>query len=440
MMKKTLLFLALAGLLFTTSCLKDQKDYFDKSSAERLQEVQDQLRDLLAGNQYGWRMEYFIGNSEQDRGGRNLTLKFGEVQDTVCVRSEEYVDSSYTSHFKLSGDDGPVLSFDTYNSILHKYAVPSSSYYEARGGDFEFLIIEYSAEKIVLKGKRSGRTSTLYPLSEDAGTFTNRLHQSDKVFHISSFDGTLAGTAVKGEVDVRNRQFTITEKLDDEYADAQTTTIPYILTDQGIQFYQPEEFMGATLDFLAFSPADTTLTGNGVSLKGFIPKDWCPFEFFEGSYMFLHNDGMFQVELTPEEDQETYRASGIGTNFDIFMYYDIKTGRLNIEAQFVAEKGKDTVLQEGDNYVILAPRGTSGYFGLDGEGYSTAWNLREDRPVYTWEDNGRNARFMCSELMLRLYNMTDGFVRDSQGYSMGPSVAKFTGNKGSLTPKSMQKR
>lgn len=439
-MKKAMTILAAAVLALTTSCLKDQKDYFDKSSAERLQEVQDNLRALLADNPYGWRMEYFIGNTEQDRGGRNLALKFGKDLDTVCVRSEEYLDSSCTSHFKLTADDGPVLSFDTYNDILHKYAVPSSSYYEARGGDFEFLIIDYSAERIVLKGKRSGKTSTLYPLTEDANAFTNRLHRTDKAFYVSSFEGTLGSTAVQGEIDVRNRQFTITEKLDDEYADAQTTTLPYILTEKGLQFYQSEEFMGTTLESLAFSAADTTLTGNGVSLKGFIPKDWRPYEFFEGSYMFLHNDGMFQIELLPTEDQESYRASGFGTNFDIYMFYDIKTGRLNIEAQFVAEKGKDTVLQEGENYVIMAPLGTSGYFGLDGEGFSTAWNMREDRPVYVWENNGRNARFISSELMLRLYNLSDGFVRDSQGYSVGPSVAKFNGNRGSLTPKSMQKR
>jgi len=439
-MKKLTFFLMSAVVVLASSCLKDQKDYFDKSSAERLQEVQENLRALLADNQYGWRIEYFIGNTEQDRGGKNLTLKFGKDLDTVCVRSEEFVDSSFTSHFKLTGDDGPVLSFDTYNGILHKYAVPSSSYYEARGGDFEFLIIDYSPEKIVLKGKRSGKTSVLYPLAEDAKTFTERLHQSDKAFYVSSFEGTLGSTAVKGEIDVRNRQFTITEKLDDEYADAETTTLPYILTEKGLQFYEPEEFLGTTLESLTYSAADTTFSAAGVSLKGFIPKDWRPYEFFEGSYMFLHNDGMFQIELVPTEDQESYRANGFGTNFDIFMFYDIKTGRLNIEAQFVTAKGSDEVLQEGENYVIMAPLGESGYFGLDGEGYSSAWNMREDRPVYVWENNGRNARFMSSELMLRLYNLTDGFVRDSQGYSMGPSVAKFNGNKASLTPKSMQKR
>lgn len=440
MKKRISLLLMIAALGLASSCLKDQQDYFDKSSAERLQEVQENLRALLAENQYGWRMEYFIGNTEQDRGGRNLTLKFGKDLDTVCVRSEEFVDSAFTSHFKLTGDDGPVLSFDTYNAILHKYAVPSSSYYEARGGDFEFLIIDFSSEKIVLKGKRSGKTSVLYPLNEEAETFTERIHQADKAFYVSSFNGMLGSTAVTGEIDVRNRQFTITEKMDDEYADAETKTLPYILTKDGLQFYKAEEFMGTTLETLVYTAADTTLTANGVSLKGFIPQDWRPYEFFEGSYMFLHNDGMFQIELIPQDDQESYRANGFGTNFDIFMFYDIKTGRLNIEAQFVTEKGKDTVLQEGDNYVIMAPLGESGFFGLDGEGYSSAWNMREDRPVYVWENNGRNARFMSSELMLRLYNMTDGFVRDSQGYSMGPSVAKFNGNKGSITPKSMQKR
>lgn len=438
-MKKYLILIAFLGVLTLPSCLKDQQDYFDKSSAERLQEVQDQLRVLLATPQYGWRMEYFIGNTDQDRGGKNLTLEFGAEQDTVRVRSEEYRDSSVTSHFKLSSDDGPVLSFDTYNAILHKYAVPSSSYYEARGGDFEFLIISYSEDLIVLKGKRSGRTSKLYPLTGKAKDFANRLYDADRLFHVGSFEGTLGGTPVKGEIDVQNRQFTITEKLEDEYADARTETLPYILTEKGLMFYESKEFLGTTLDALTFSAADTTLVGSGISLKGFIPKDWCPYEFFEGSYMFRHKDGMYEITLEPFSEGESYRVTGFGTNFDIFLLYDIRAGRLNIEAQFVAEKGKDTALKEGNDYIVLAPVSTSGFFGLEGEGYSTAWNLREDRPSFNWEDNGVNPRFTCEQLMLRLYNPSEGFVRDKDGYTVGPSTAKFTGNKGSITPLSMQK-
>lgn len=425
-------------MLLLPSCLKDQKDLFTDSSAERLQKCLNQVSDLLVSSPEGWRMEYFIGNVDQDRGGRNISLEFNAEANSVRVRSEEHRDSSFVSLYKLTEDDGPVLSFDSFNPLLHKYAIPSSSYYEARGGDFDFLIISYKEDEIVLKGKRSGKTCKLYRLNEPAETFINRMYDNSRAFYVSSFTGTINGVAVTGDIDVRNHQFTFSQ-VDDE--DADPISLPYILTDKGLQFYEPTEFKGSTLESVEYHPADTSFTANSVNLKGYIPADWRPYSFFAGKYIFNHDAGSLSIELIPEGDEEEYfRVKGLSDTFDLLFDYDIRTGRINLSAQLAAQKDSDFVVMEGTNYVLCVPLSTNGFFGTESTyGYTAAWNMSEERPRFNWVDKGLAPRFITEGYYLRLYNMADGFVRDDSGSSVAPKDNFFKGNLSSIIPKSMSK-
>ena len=438
-------FAAALLLLLVPSCLKDYVDYFDQSAAERLQAVQKKTRETLAKPKYGWRMEYFIGNVDYDFGGKNLTLQFGAELDTVRVMSEEYRDSSFTSYFRFTNDDGPVLSFDSFSPILHKYAIPSSSYYESRGGDFEFLIINCTDEEIVLKGKRSGKISKLYPLTEPADDFIDRMFDFNKAFYVGSFTGTCGTTAVRGKIDVLNKQFTIQEDLD-EYGqiDPVLETSPYILTEKGIKFYEPVTFKETVLESIDFQPADTSFSAPSLSLKGYIPKDWLPFEFFGGKYMLEHEEGMFTIELTPEPEELVYYVKGMSPDFDMFFGYDIVAGRLILQAQFVGKPGSMEALKEPLGYVIFVPLSTNGYLlGEDESGFMAVWNGNTEKPRYKWQDRGLTPKFITESFMLRLYDLSEGFVRDDAGYSMGPQTVTFTPSNGkkptSIKPTNMTK-
>lgn len=420
--------LALA-VCFSQSCLKNQVDYFDQSAAERLQAVLTQTRATLAKPQYGWRVEYFIGNVDQDRGGKNMTFQFGAKEDTVRVMTEELRDSSFTSYYRFTNDDGPVLSFDSFSPILHKYAIPSSSYYEARGGDYEFLIIKCTDEEVILKGKRSGKITKLYPLTEPADDYIERCYQLNRNFYVSSFKGTCGSTAVVGTIDVLNKQFTISEDID-QYSreEPETETVPYILTDTGLKFYEPLEFLGETYDAVSYSPADTSFTsGPSLNLKGHIPADWLPYEFFEGKYLFTHSDGSFTIELIPTEDRETYTVKGMSPKFDLFFSYDIVSGRIGLDAQFVAKLNTEEAYHERLGYVILVPLSTEGYLGTDDmNGMAAIWNGDTANPRYTWADKGLTPKFITESYLLRLYDLADGFVRNAEGSSMGPQTVAFT--------------
>ena len=246
-----ILAMSLVGLLAVCaqSCLKSYVEYFDTSSAERLTTYLTDLDKMLGGEQYGWRMEYFVGNEDGDFGGINIALQFDADKGEVTAMSEEDAEAAYTSHYVLTTDSGPVLSFDTYNPILHKYGTASSEYYEGRGGDYQFFIIGYDKDKkeVHLKGKRNGKFCNLYPLSEPIGEFNARMYENNRNFHVSTFEGFIDGNKVTGDIEVDNHQFIAYEMEpygQDEHGQtlydiSKTVTQPYIVTEDGIRFYEP---------------------------------------------------------------------------------------------------------------------------------------------------------------------------------------------------------
>ena len=156
--------LAGVSVLSAQSCLKDQADVFDSSSSERLQAYIEQTREILTSNEKGWIMEYYPG-SGQSKGGYAYYLAFTDAEVTASYELDP--ENSYKSVYKLTTATGAVLSFDSYNQALHHFATPSSTEYQAKGGDFEFTIVSVSPEKIGLRGKRSGNHYDLYPYDSD---------------------------------------------------------------------------------------------------------------------------------------------------------------------------------------------------------------------------------------------------------------------------------
>lgn len=442
MKTKRILTACLLGLvaLGAQSCLKSYVEYFDTSSAERLTTYLADLDAMLGGEQYGWRMEYYVGNEDGDFGGINIALKFDADKGEVTAMSEEDETAAYTSHYVLTTDSGPVLSFDTHNKILHKYGTASSEYYEGRGGDYQFFIIGYDkTEKVVkLKGKRNGKFCTLYPLSEPIASFNAKMYEYCRNFYVSSFDGFIDGQKVTGDIDVNNRQFTAyemeiygqDEQGQPKYDIAETKTVPYIVTEKGIHFYEPLEIFGKTFEELGFnfdmSKTDTLLTStaNNIAFKGHIPADWLPYDFFEGSWtLTYYNNARLTLTLTPEGDKQTYRVKGFSRQFDLMFNYNIKKGRLELLAQHCRKPDTDDVIWEGEGqrtYVRLCAWEDGGYltfstdvgmeaalkatYGPDGK---IDMDATLERPTFNWIDNGGSRSIKTDSFLLYLYDTDD---------------------------------
>lgn len=271
-------------------------------------------------------------------------------------------------------------------------------------------------------------------------------------FYVGTFEGEIDGQKVTGDIDVRNHQFTAYEMevfgTDKDgkplYDIANTVTVPYILTEQGLSFYEPIEVFGKTLENLDFNfnltQSDTTFRAPavGVVFKGKIPSDWLPYEFFEGTYTFTYGStfgsgtAINGVQLIPEEPGVSYRVKNLGKQFDLLMEYNIRTGRLELRYQAILQPDSDEVIVE-DNHliVVLLPWALgpdSGGLWMNPDlGMMTVWNGSTTNPSFDWKDNGGSRKFETTSFLLYYYDTDE--TADSPYYDVAEKYT-FAGNSG----------
>lgn len=332
---------AAAMLLPAQSCLKEEKDVFETSSSARMQEYIQEVKDILLDGNKTWFLDYYAGNSAQ-YGGYSYVLKFQGV-DQVVAASELDPEQEYTSLYKFTYDNGPVLSFDTNNPVLHYFATPSSTSYEAMHSDFEYMILSYSKEKIELLGKRSATKYILRPYDSEMTPleYVAAVAENAENFCAPSFEGKIGETEVTGSVDVNNRWITIVYGSgEDDYTEA-----PFVFTNDGMRLYYPLVVDGCTIDYLWYVANNNLLTNGVFTLKGKLPDDYVPYSEFAGDFEFGYYNGTrtFNVTLTPTEDGSGYVMSGLNPNFTVNLTYDKGLGRLRWNTQVVGVDGSTTV-------------------------------------------------------------------------------------------------
>lgn len=162
-------YLLLIGLFAATmvACSRDEESLFDKSAAERAQEAIETAFDVLTSNEAGWEVAYFP-NLEASSKGYNMVWKFnanGKVSATAknstTTMNKMMTDSAST--WAVKSDYGPILTFDTYNKVIHAFSDPQEN---GAGllGDYEFLILKAAPEVVILKGKKHSAYSVMRPM------------------------------------------------------------------------------------------------------------------------------------------------------------------------------------------------------------------------------------------------------------------------------------
>ena len=167
-MKKYIYIVVLALASVLCACSRDEDSLFDKSASERAQEAMENATELLPQPAAGWEMIYFANPESR---GYNIILRFdknGRVTATaknkVTTNDKMMTDSLSTWTVKL--DYGPILSFDTYNDVFHAWADPQNDG-DGLLGDYEFLILSATPERVLLKGKKHEGYSIMRPMPID---------------------------------------------------------------------------------------------------------------------------------------------------------------------------------------------------------------------------------------------------------------------------------
>ncbi len=238
-----------------TACAGEEEDLFDKSAAERLNEMSSIYSQRLEAQPAGWAMQYYPTDDED---GYLILADFNADHSVKVAMNNAFTGNKYKedeSVWDVITDNGPVLSFNTYNELLHIFSDPSDTYGGETGtgigGDYEFVIVDApeDASYMMLKGKKRGTYTLLTPLEEgtdfetylsDVITFQNTYLSAsapNKLFLIKHGTETIQGQTFKFNLNAASngRRAMVTPEGLDEITYG--ILYPFLVTKRGGKFY-----------------------------------------------------------------------------------------------------------------------------------------------------------------------------------------------------------
>lgn len=259
-MKKVIYILASVALTFSMmSCNNDEDPIFDDSAANRLDKAQSDYAKVLTDRGGKWLMEYF---SNEEEPGYPFVLEFKKSGEVTMTTNNKWmtprdVTASASSLWQMKSDDGVVLSFDTYNPLLHIFTDPenykdpdsgnaqddSAIDHTGNGhlGDYEFVVINVSDDEntVRLKGKKRGYYIYLRRLDEstDPVAYIDKCIEIGKTLFSQQVKRVFLTMGDNGErFVVSNNKGIITAYPEKGDNITQSSTASSIITPQGLRF------------------------------------------------------------------------------------------------------------------------------------------------------------------------------------------------------------
>ena len=123
-MKKIFYFtLALALAAGVSSCKNEEDDIFDDTAANRLEQYKKDYANVFTDKGGKWALEYFANTEEP---GYVFVVTFDKNGSVEVAGNNKWTPTtSFSTDNSLWGmisDDGPVLSFNSYNKVLHVFS------------------------------------------------------------------------------------------------------------------------------------------------------------------------------------------------------------------------------------------------------------------------------------------------------------------------------
>jgi hypothetical protein len=371
-----------------TSCVKEEEDLFDDSAAIRLQKEVVRYQQLLTGAPNGWVMEYF-----SDLGGYVFLCSFDAKGDaTVALEGEE---GTVTSKYRIITSDGPVLTFDTYNELFHLFSDPGYLPPDGYMGDYEFILMEGTGEKIVLSGKKHHDKIVMTPLPANKSwdDYFDELLKMEEESEYGNWE-LYAGNDSIGlaSLSAEDRTFTFNYLGSDGVQKSESQRIIYTLA--GVRLYEPVDINGTSIENFAWNRTTrelkcTDAQATQIALKVYIPEGYLYYEDFIGTYTFTFKRGAsgtadYSTTVTVSEKvpQRTYNVNGAFPFNNFELTYSKTSGAVSIKVQDVGTNGSNTV-----RIAMMDP--DAGYLGWsDTYSYEAAWNRSMDDFRLTFFDNG----------------------------------------------------
>lgn len=256
MMKKTYkIFMEVLAAAAVFSCTSKISPVFEDSSANRIEAMEEELDDVLRSSPNGWIMEYYP-SSGQYYGGYNVLMSFTDGGNVKVASEASGVGKTAGSTYSIYQSSGCILSFDTYNEVMHFFSDPETSNGGGAGygyeGDFEFNVLSLSEDEIIVKGRKSGSVMkmTPMPISMTWDEYLKGIKKEESA--ISDYDRLRYQTEdARYDIRISGRSFNVYSEVDGEQV---VTSYPFIVNLMGISFYRPVVLGDEKIDGLIFSP------------------------------------------------------------------------------------------------------------------------------------------------------------------------------------------
>lgn len=350
MKKKITIYLLLAlTCIGLQSCLFQEEDYFDDSSANRATADVKRCDELLKAAPNGWVMEYYVGKNYLF-GGFTLYCLFDGEKVTMASQLYEKGQKAVSSLYRVISEQSTLLTFDTYNLLLHVFGAPNGSMSSDPNGnlegDYEFVIMDASADRIELKGKKYGNRIVMTPLPETTSwkKYMGALSDMDKKIYQYTYDLYIDGLYT-GTMQRNSYSFDITYY--DEIGQTKGSRAPFMITTEGIRLREPLTIDGIVMQNFAWSTKEEVLVctdkdATKAKLTGVNPAGYLNYENFIGNYTLSYQtydatgtqlvEKSRDVSIIQKEKDESYLLKGAVDQYDIPMSYDKTNGVITLDA------------------------------------------------------------------------------------------------------------
>ncbi len=235
---------------FLMACDQKEEAVYDQSYVQRTNATVTEYSKVLEEAPNGWLLRLYPGEN-QYYGGYNFIVSFagGKVTAVSEVNTTEA-----TSDYSLSFNEKVILSFDTYNEVLHQFVEPSYLFPRGKEGDNQFEVQSYENGVFTLKGKHSLNLMTLSKFEGNKTTYLDKIRAREVQFKTVGITPiTLNGKEIKLVLHPTLHQLSITgENIDYQKG--------FVYTDTGLKLYEPIVVEGKTFSEFLISEDNQKLS------------------------------------------------------------------------------------------------------------------------------------------------------------------------------------
>ena len=250
-MKKQQYILLSAILLLLGACSQKEEAVYGKGTSyvQRTNQTLSEYASTLEGTPQ-WLLTLYAGEN-QSYGGYNFLVSFARGKVTGA---SEVLPTEETSDYSLLFGEKAILSFDTYNKVLHYFVEPSFLFPHGKEGDNQFEIQSYKDGVFSLRGKRSNNLITLSPFKGDKTTYLEKIREK----------AALLKSVGIAPITINQKQISLTlhpilHQLTFSW-EGDSQRVAYAYTENGLKLYEPTSIEGYTFSELNLSEDNQELS------------------------------------------------------------------------------------------------------------------------------------------------------------------------------------